>query len=125
MCKLYLAGSWTRRSEILVYAGFLENLGHEVVSRWVLETNPGRDIGTANALMDEEDVVRCNILIAFTDEVPKGRGGRDVEFGMARGLGKTLVIVGPREHIFHSLPGILEYPDWGTFREVWCDLYPG
>jgi hypothetical protein len=26
---------------------------------------------------------------------------------MAQALGKTLVIVGPREHVFHYLPGIM------------------
>ncbi len=116
MSKIYLASSWTRRSEMVGYADFLESQGDEIVSRWIRETTPGRDIGTPNALMDEGDIRRCGILIAFTDESPMGRGGRHVEFGMARALGKILVLIGPREHIFHSLPGIVEYPDWETFK---------
>jgi hypothetical protein len=41
-----------------------------------------------------------------------GKGGRHVEYGLALGLGKRLIICGPRENIFHTLPQVEHYPDW-------------
>ena len=118
--KLYLAASWTRRSELKIYCRTLEDRGYEVTSRWLWENTTQRGEGAGNALKDEEDVKRCDVLVAFTDEVPLGRGGRHVEFGMARALDKELVVVGPKEHIFHYLPGVLVYSGWETFRGDWC-----
>ena len=34
---------------------------------------------------------------------------------MAHILGKFIIIVGPREHVFHGLPGIDQYPDIEQF----------
>jgi len=119
--KLYLAGSWTRRKELRRYAVLLKKDNqYEITSRWLWEKVPGRNMGSDNALMDEEDVKRCDALIAFTDVVSLGHGGRHVEFGMARALGKELIVVGPEEHIFHYLPGVVIYPEWETFRGDWC-----
>ena len=119
-CKLYLAASFSRRSELQSYARYLTAQGYEVTSRWLGDEHV-KGQTAENALIDEEDVKRCDVLVAFTDEVSLGRGGRHVEFGMARALGKELVIIGPEEHIFHHLPGILIYSGWGSFRGDWCE----
>jgi hypothetical protein len=61
-------------------------------------------------------------LISFTDGAP-ARGGRHVEFGMAYAWGKRLIVVGPREHVFHALPLVEHYPDWAALANemaVWA-----
>lgn len=113
--KLYLAASWSRRFEMQDYAKFLKGQGYEITSRW-LSDNYVKGQTATNALMDEEDVKSCDALLVFTDEVPQGRGGRHVEFGMARALGKRIVLIGPKEHIFHYLPGIEIHSGWSSFR---------
>lgn len=60
-------------------------------------------------------------LIAFTER-PRAnlasRGGRHVELGMAIALSKTIVIVGPRENVFCTLPGIVHHDTWPD-RAYW------
>jgi hypothetical protein len=63
---------------------------------------------------DVEDVSRCDMLIAFTDAPRSGssRGGRHVELGIAIGLHKQVVIVGPRENLFCHLPQVRQCDTW-------------
>jgi len=58
-------------------------------------------------------------VITFT-ETPRSsnsRGGRHVEFGIALGMRKRAVVIGPRENVFHCLPFpyIEWYPDERAF----------
>lgn len=43
------------------------------------------------------------------------RGGRHVEFGMALALGKRVIVVGPRENVFHLLPEVEVHVNWNDF----------
>ncbi len=62
---------------------------------------------------DMDDVQAADALIAFTEpRRGEGAGGRHVELGMALAWGKRLLVVGPREHLFHTLPSIEAYPTW-------------
>jgi hypothetical protein len=36
--------------------------------------------------------------------------------GIALGQGKVIFLVGPRENVFHWLPGVVHYPDWISAR---------
>jgi hypothetical protein len=128
--KIYLAARYQRLNEVVQYAHQLQKLGHTVDCRWLLglhqlhpkaETVDGlsQDEVPMEALPfaqdDIEDVQKCSILVLFTEKPfsDKGRGGRHVEFGLALGLGKTVVIVGPRENIFHCLPGVIQFRTFG------------
>ena len=42
----------------------------------------------------------------------RGGGSRQVEFGMALALGKTVIVVGPMEHLFHRLPEVQVVETW-------------
>ena len=53
-----------------------------------------RDIG---------EVVTADLLIIDTQE-ESCSGGREVEYGMALALGKSVWVVGPERNIFHSVP---------------------
>lgn len=115
MTKFYLAASYPRHPELQSYAKELQALGHEITSRWIWGEHAAQDgdiMGTGNAefasmmaMEDEEDVWKCDTFIHFTnppDDCVK-RGGAHVEFGMARALGKRLIIVGHYTNIFHRL----------------------
>ena len=106
----------------------LERAGHECVLQVELDTFCRRvleqDHATPEALaveasedsmpleaglfaaVDYEDVAAAHVLIAFTSRPADGpsRGGRHVELGLALGMGKRVIIVGPFENVFHRLP---------------------
>ena len=44
------------------------------------------------------------------------RGGRHAEFGIALALGKRVIVIGPRENVFHALPAVERYESWAAFR---------
>ena len=130
---IYLAASYSRREELCKYRDELTRRGWRVRARWLDGTHQLPPAGTtlgdagealveaggpeAHALRgkfakdDVEDVLDATIVISFTGA--GGRGGRHVEFGIAITMGACLIVVGPREHIFHSLPGVRQYDDWG------------
>ena len=55
------------------------------------------------------------MLVSFTGDGGGGKGGRHVEHGYAMALGKRIVVVGPREHVFHTDPATEVYADWASF----------
>jgi hypothetical protein len=100
-------------------------LGFEVTSRWIDQHN-GRleasyTLEKLNADPDEcgllgehdvADLVAADTVISFTSADGGGKGGRHVEHGLALGLGKRVIVCGPRENIFHTLPHVEHYPNW-------------
>lgn len=136
MTRVYFCARFGRRDELRSYRAALmaDALGrrYEVRSSWldvagglsadgvelVSEdgTRPERDAAYARRAADADlaEVIASDLLIAFTDGAA-GRGGRHVELGVALALGIGVVVVGPREHIFHSAGGVLEVvPDWAA-----------
>ena len=128
---VYLAASYNRKSEIAEYARDVSEYGHEVASSWLLPDNT-RDNGDQNnqvdqaentvpleamyfALEDWQNVLRSEVVIAFTEPSKSGapRGGRHVELGLALAWGKKVVVVGPRENVFCALPQVYHYWNWG------------
>ena len=138
--KIYLAARYSRRLELCGYREQLQALGHVVTSRWLdgshQISDSGQPIGehgealaegddgsnseaaanlrTLFAQEDLEDVKAADLLVAFT-EPPRStasRGGRHVEFGVALGMGKLLLVIGYRENIFCWLPGVEFLPTW-------------
>lgn len=109
-------------------------MGHAVTSRWLDQesTTPygwGREeiqAGTfavqEQARRDIEDLGAAHAVFSFTDG-DLARGGRHVEFGIAIALGKRLWVIGPREHLFHTLGRVAWYPDWQDLAkemETWA-----
>jgi len=132
MSKIYLAARYSRNDEMRGVRDVLQALGHEVTSRWIdqhggnlLESfvaeklNAQPDECAKYARVDLEDLEAADTVISFTSAGGGGKGGRHVEFGLALGLGKRLVIVGPRENVFHTLPAIEWYPDWSRMVMAW------
>lgn len=116
--KIYLAGRYGRRKELLGYAEQLKATGHEITSRWLWMDRDAEDQCPTPAMQREwarEDIEHlraADVVISFTEsgEVPgAARGGRHVEFGIALALGKVNVVVGRTENIFHA--SALSVPD--------------
>ena len=120
--KIYLAARYSRRLEMGRYAQQLENIGHEITSRWIREDHESKaayDVETAQlsipvesggvfARKDIEDIQAADVVISFTEypNQPTLRGGRHVEFGMAYAWNKHVFLVGPRENVFHTLGAV-------------------
>lgn len=127
--KAYLAAAYERRDEMKGVAHVLQTFGHTITSTWVTSHADGPPMSFEQTLVeyrdntercgafgdrDLTDIESADTLIAFTDG-EKARGGRHVEFGYALALEKNLYVVGPREVIFHTLPGVAWYPNWARF----------
>lgn len=124
---IYMAGRYARREELRAAALELEQLGHRVTSRWLfvdssVPKGPLEPHGRATdiARMDFEDLRQADLCLAFTEppDGPQGRGGRHVEVGIALALGLRVVLVGPREHVFHCLPEIETCMSWDEARAL-------
>lgn len=138
--RIYLAARYSRRLELCEYRSILQSLGCDVQARWLngghqisdsgvpigesgesLVEDESTDVAASGlrskfALDDWEDVTKADIVISFT-EPPRSnhsRGGRHVEFGIALGLGKECLVVGPRENIFHWLQSVTVFADFAS-----------
>ena len=127
--RIYLAARYSRREELCGYAAALRSFGHVVDARWLLgnhQIHEGADKvelatisvpieGRPFALDDYDDVANSDLLIAFS-ESPRSdassRGGRHVEFGLALAWSKRVIVVGPRENVFHTLPQVEHHWTW-------------
>ena len=142
MKQIYLAARYSRRLELCTYRYHLSARGYLVQARWLdgghQMSNEGVPIGESGEALvesegdsgsqseraaqlrarlaadDWEDVTSAEIVVSFT-EPPRSnasRGGRHVEYGIALGLGKRVIVVGHRENIFHWLPQVEFCKTW-------------
>ena len=129
---IYLAARYSRNEEMRGVRDVLQALGYEVTSRWIdqhggnlLESIVAEKLNadpaecSKYAAVDVDDLTRADTVVSFTSADGGGKGGRHIEFGLALGLGKRLVIVGPRENVFHTLPQVEWYPDWSRLVMSW------
>lgn len=124
--KIYLAARYGRRQEMHSLMGILGDMGCKVTARWI--TAKTHEMGEVTektrpllAQEDLDDIRECNLLVAFTEEgSPKGasRGGRHVELGYALGIGKPIIVVGPRENIFCYLHQVRVVTDVAEFFRI-------
>lgn len=127
--KFYIAARFGRRAECFELAKYLESLGHLVTSRWV-RPDSGHDKPRDSAqgthaekarwaAEDFNDVRACETLVSLQEE-PRGasRGGRHVEFGIALAQDKKIIVIGPRETIFHELSFITHFSNIEEFKSA-------
>ena len=125
MTRYYLGPRHARREEMLGHKADLERLGHTVHGRWLTEPYPATEVqilidhvlGGELANDDLRDICKADTFVAFTElpGVEPNRGGRHVEFGIAIAREMTLAVVGPRENVFHCLPGVKVYANWAEY----------
>lgn len=114
--NIYLAANYERRLEIVEYAKQLREDGHIVTSRWLTGEGEHRSNEWC-AEQDLRDLAQSECQINFTTGEPS-RGGRQVEFGFGIALEHRLVLVGPREHVFHHIQGVEQYNTFEEARQV-------
>lgn len=121
--KIYLAGAWGRRIEILQVSYRLEAVGVEITSSWLTEED-GMQSGSkekflrSRAYVDLNDVDRADGIVRFADVNLKRKVSRDLvsgarmfEMGYAKARGKTLYVVGGKQNVFDRLDGIVHVQD--------------
>ncbi len=129
--RIYLAARYSKHDEMQGVRDVLEGtLGHEVTSRWIdchtdvvgdftssfthefLNAHPEKCAPLGQH--DLDDIDRADTVISFTYPPGEdgGKGGRHVEFGYGLALGKRMILVGPRQHVFHTLQAVEWFPDW-------------
>lgn len=123
--KIYLAAAYSRHPEMQGYAKQLEDLGHTITARWIYGTHQAEDDEISGpsqekiaewAEDDMADVRAADLVVSFTDGPSKrARGGRHAEFGMALAWHKGLILIGPREHVFHYLPQVEHYDTFAAW----------
>lgn len=113
LASVYLSAKFERRGELNGYRSELEAAGVEVTSRWLTDPTPELtdEAWRLLATKDIEDIHRASGLILFADGRPGG-GGRHVEFGVALGLRKRMMVVGEPENLFQSLEAVQIVPTW-------------
>lgn len=124
--KFYLAAAYGRKEEIKRYRDELKGLGYDCTSSWLDVLDEVTDFASDDhaqeyAVTDLNDISRADALVLFSENGQLSRGGRHVEFGFAYAHFKPIYIVGGRELIFHSLPGIHVYSTWQEFLEAEAD----
>lgn len=137
--NIYLAASYSRRTEIEGYAGEVRGMGHTVTSDWhegrQMPLSGGEEMqrqANRYAKGDIADIRAAELYIAFTttpmpSEEPGALaskaayrpGGTHVEFGIALALEKELWVVGPRENIFHFMDEVVVFDTW---EATWGEL---
>lgn len=123
MTGVYLAGRYDRREELQGYAARLSQLGFLVTSQWLTghacadgECTP--DELRRFAREDLVDIDRAGLVVAFTEDPATAgyqSGGRHVELGYALAWGRSVVIVGPRENVFHWLDNVEQFDTFDAF----------
>jgi hypothetical protein len=140
----YLAATFERHAEMRRYRDQLESTWPgqvKVTSRWI-DLHGGDELEASTAAQLNEDPTRCwkfgqadvadvngaHVFVLFTGDGPSARGGRHTEFGRAQEQHDQynvprLVIVGPRENVFHCHPDVEVYPDWAAFLAAEKERY--
>lgn len=114
--KAYIAAGYSRKEEVAAIAKELESVGVTITSNWHKE-RPAPQTGLNDntesflrrtARKDIQELTAANYFVMLTvdPDKPFKRGGSCVENGFAIARGLPTMIIGPRQHIFHYLPGI-------------------
>lgn len=134
MTTVYLAARFSLRSWMQACAAdLMADLGIETTSRWIDGHGDDKDDFTPAELAvfadeDIEDIRRADVFVTFTTHEGVGytSGGRHVEFGIALILGKPIIIIGPRENVFHELaetsPQITHVETWAGAKAALVEL---
>ena len=132
----YFAARYSRHAELRNYRDQLiaSVPGAHVTSRWIdlhdgeLDASYTPDYLNAHpeecwrhGQSDLEDLGSAEAIVSFTGDGGGGKGGRHIEHGIAIAYAELmdgdfrLIVVGPRENIFHCHPSTEVYPTWLEF----------
>ena len=124
--KVYIASFFADKDRVAARAKDLQAMGIECTMRWPFETAPHSctikdfpdEYFRETAVFDLEDIDSSDVMILMVptdtqmaDQPLRSmvRGGRHFEsgymYGLARSGRKKLIVLGPRENVFHFLDG--------------------
>lgn len=122
MVSVYLAARYSEKDEINQVADMFRSRGISVTSSWLDESHDPKssmaDIPTdflkVYAETDIRDIDSADWFVfhSVDPDVATVRGGRHVEFGYALAKRKKILVVGPKENIFHHISGIEHTDCW-------------
>ena len=120
--KFYIAAGFSRKNEMAEKAKQLQSMRIGVTSTWPWEdASPQAGLAElgdhhliVNGSKDLREIEAADGVILFTQDptIPFLRGGRMHEFGYAMGLGKRLIVCGPKENIFHYQHNVEVFATW-------------
>lgn len=119
--KVYLCAQFARQNEMCSYREDLLQVGWHVTSTWLDEIEDSRTDPAVYAYNDILDIDNSDAVIFFSGPPYLGsieecsRGGRHFELGYAFHAGKTCILIGGAENIFHSLPNMIHFQSWAGF----------
>lgn len=127
--RYYFAARYSRHAEMRERREQLAAAtGGVVTSRWIdchdgeLETSHTPDALNArpgecwkHGAIDLDDLDQADTIVSFTGNGGGGKGGRHIEHGYAIAMGMRIVVIGPRENIFHCYPETEVYSTWTKF----------
>jgi hypothetical protein len=127
--NIYLASRYSRIEEMQQVRSDLSERGHYITSRWIDGNHQISDSGLSSLakekmrirLVEEDihDILTADTIISFTEKPrsTNSRGGRHAEFGLAMGLKKHLIVVGPRENLFYCVPKVIWFPVYDILKQ--------
>lgn len=114
--RIYLSAQYGRRAELVSYRDQLQFHGFGVTSRWLGAAQEEGSTEQRQSLAEGDigDLHDAGTVVVFTEPADStaSRGGRHVEFGLALALSKWIMVVGPRENVFHCLPQVEVFETW-------------
>jgi hypothetical protein len=150
--RVYLASMFSDKDRIKARGIELQKLGIECTSRWAYETIPHMatiqslpiEYHRETAVIDVKDILVADKLVLhvptaqmLVDAPPatSSRGGRHFEAGFVYGLSlaqmrdggrptRELIILGPKENVFHYLDGQAEASNYPTINrfDTWEEV---
>ena len=117
--KIYLSANYKRKEEMQAIAKVLQLLGHTIVSSWVFTDDSLSQKDAAG--IDFKDLGASDFFIGFTEN-PKiagyQTGGRHVEMGVALEKVIPVVLIGPKENVFHHHVNVIHVESVGWIHQL-------
>lgn len=125
---VYIAAMYERKAEMAERLNDLTRLGFACTSRWIWDGEMDKMELDEVARVDEFNVLQANALVFFAEPPDSkaqhlNRGGRHVEFGIARAMNKPIYVIGDKENVFHHREGVFHFATWDEFVGV-LTLWP-
>lgn len=113
--NLYIASRFENQARCRSLAQKIGQQGYGITSHWLYKKPSGAGVYTGSPATWQEqdlaDVDRADALVHVTARREDGytSGGNHVEFGYALAKGKPVLVLGPRESVFHHNVGVQQF----------------
>lgn len=121
---VYVAARYARRMEAAVTAQHLRNAGFLITSTWhdgakEWSGDPTEQDLLRCAVKDMQEISDADCVLTLTDIAGEAYqyGSHHVEFGLGYAWGKTCILIGQKELMFHRLPGVWQFDTLAGFLE--------